>query len=63
MELTQEQGTGLAELALESGRDGTLWLPEVARWLLPPLPRRDARHRAGAYSRGWLSPVERNNGW
>jgi len=63
MELTQEQGTASAELALETVREWTLWLTEVERRLLPHFPRRDARRRAWAYIRGLLSPVERKNGW
>ena len=63
MELTQEQGTVSAEPALETVREWTLWLTEVERWLMPHFPRREARHRAWAYIRGLLSPVERKNGW
>src|SRR5262247_271149 len=63
MGLTQEQGTVSAELALETVREWTLWLTEVERWLMPHFPRREARHRAWAYIRGLLSPVERKNGW
>jgi len=63
MEWTQEQGTVSAELALETVREWTLWLTEVERWLMPHFPRREARHRAWAYIRGLLSPVERKNGW
>lgn len=63
MEWRQEQGTASAALALETVREWTLWLPEVERWLLPHFARREARHRAWAYIRGLLSPVERKNGW
>jgi len=63
MEWTQDQGTGSADLALETVRAWTRWLTEVERWLLPPLPRREAPHRAWASLRGLLSPVERKNGW
>jgi SRSO17 transposase len=63
MELTQEQGTVSAELTLETVREWTLWLTEVERWLRPHFPRREAQHRAWAYLRGLLSPVERKNGW
>ena len=63
MEWMQEQGTVAAELALETVREWTLWLTEVERWLLPHFARREARHRAWAYIRGLLSPVERKNGW
>ena len=63
MEWTQEQGPASAELALETVRAWTLWLTEVERRLMPRFPRREARRRAWAYSRGLLSPVERKNGW
>ena len=63
MEWTPEQGTVSAALALETVREWTLELTEVERWLLPHFPRREARRRAWASSRGLLSPVERKNGW
>ena len=63
MEWTQEQGTAATELALETVREWTLWLTEVERRLMPHFSRREARHRAWAYIRGLLSPVERKNGW
>jgi SRSO17 transposase len=63
MEWTQEQGPASAALALETGRAWTLWLTEVERRLMPHLARREARHRVWASIRGWLSPVERKNGW
>ena len=63
MELQQGQNTAPTDLALETVREGTLWLTEVERWLMPHFPRREARHRAWAYIRGLLSPVERKNGW
>ena len=63
MEWTQDQGTGSADLALETVRAWTRWLTEVERWLLPHLPRREAPHRAWASLRSLLSPVERKNGW
>ena len=63
MESRQEQGPAPGELALEMVREWTLWLTEVERWLMPHFPRREARHRAWAYIRGLLSPVERKNGW
>ena len=63
MELRQEQCTAPADLALETVREWTLWLTEVERRLMPHFPRREARHRAWAYIRGLLSPVERKNGW
>lgn len=63
MELTQEQGTVSTALALETVQEWALWLTEVERWLMPHFPRREARHRAWAYIRGLLSPVERKNGW
>lgn len=36
---------------------------EVARRLMPHLPRHEARRRAWASLRGLLSPVDRTNGW
>ena len=63
MEWMQKQSTGAAELAVETVREWTLWLTAVARWLLPHCARREAQRRAGAYSRGLLSPAERKNGW
>ena len=63
MELPQAQDTPPATLGLETVREWTLWLTEVARWLMPHLARREARRHAWASSRGWLSPVERTNGW
>ncbi len=63
MELQQVQNTAPTDLALETVREWTLWLTEVERWLLPHFPRREARHRAWAYIRGLLSPVESKNGW
>jgi SRSO17 transposase len=63
MGVRQEQCMAPADLALETVQEWTLWLTEVERWLMPHFPRRAARHRAWASSRGWLSPVERNNGW
>ena len=63
MDARQEQGTGLADLALETVREWALWLTEVERWRMPHFPRRAARRRAWAYLRGLLSPVERKNGW
>lgn len=63
MELQQAQNTAPTDLALETVREWTLWLPEVERWLLPHFTRREARRRAWASIRGWLSSVERKNGW
>jgi DDE superfamily endonuclease len=63
MELRQARDTALADLGLETVRAWTLGLTEVERWLMPHFARRAARHHAGAYRRGWLSPVERKNGW
>jgi SRSO17 transposase len=63
MEVRQEQCMAPADLALETVREWTLWLTEVERRLMPHFPRREARHRAWAYVRGLLSPVERKNGW
>jgi hypothetical protein len=63
MEWLQEQGTASTALALETVRAWTLWLTEVARWLLPHCARREARHRAWASLRGLLSPAARNNSW
>lgn len=63
MALRQERCTASTALALETVREWTLWLTEVERHMLPHFPRREARHRAWAYIRGLLSPVERKNGW
>jgi hypothetical protein len=48
MEWRQEQGTVSAALALETGREWTLWLTEVERWLMQHFTHREARHRAWA---------------
>jgi SRSO17 transposase len=61
MELLQEHST--SPLALETVRAWSLWVTEVERRIGPRFPRRDLRHRAWAYLRGLLSPVERKNGW
>jgi hypothetical protein len=50
MEWMQEQSTVSTALALETVREWTLWLTEVERWLLPHFARREARHRAWAYT-------------
>ena len=63
MEVRQEWCPAPTALALETVREWTLWLTEVERHILPRFPRREARRRAWAYSRGLLSPVERKNGW
>ena len=63
MELLQARDTALADLGLETVRAWALWLTEVARWLMPHLARREARHHAWASMRGLRSPVERKNGW
>ena len=63
MEARQEQGPAPGDVALETVRAWTLWLTEVARWLLPHFARREAQHRAWASIRGLLSPAERKNGW
>jgi SRSO17 transposase len=62
MELRQEQCPAPGDLALETGHAWPLWLTAVERWRMPHLARREARHHAGASSRGVLSPVERKNG-
>src|SRR5262245_64417881 len=62
-EVRQEQYLAPADLGLETVRAWALWLTEVERRLMPHFPRREARHRAWAYIRGLLSPVERKNGW
>ena len=62
MELPQAQDTASTDLGLETVREWALWLTEVERWLMPHFGRREARHRAWAYIRGLLSPVERKNG-
>ena len=63
MELQQAQNTASPDLALATVRAWTLGLTEGERWLRPHVTRRAARHRAWASLRGWLSPVERKNGW
>ena len=63
MEWRQEQGTVSAAPALETVREWTLWRTAVERWRMPHFARREARHRAWASIRGWLSPAERKNGW
>jgi SRSO17 transposase len=63
MGVRQEQCMAPADLALETVQEWTLWWTEVERWLMPHCTRREARHRAWAYIRGLLSPVERKNGW
>jgi SRSO17 transposase len=63
MELLQEKCAAPTDLALETVREWALWLTEVERRLMPHFTRREARHRAWAYIRGLLSPVERKNGW
>ena len=63
MELRQEKCAAPTDFALETVREWALWLTEVERRLMPHFTRREARHRAWAYIRGLLSPVERKNGW
>ena len=63
MELLQEKCAAPTDLALETVRAWALWLTEVERRLMPHFTRREARHRAWASIRGWLSPGERKNGW
>ena len=63
MESRQEQCPAPGALALETVRAWTLWLTEVARWLMPHFARREARRHVWASMRGLLSPVERKNGW
>ena len=63
MEWLQARDTALADLGLETVREWTLWLTEMARWLMPHCARRAARRHAWASMRGLLSPVERKNGW
>lgn len=63
MELLQEKCAAPTDLALETVQAWALWLTEVERRLMPHFTRREARHRAWAYIRGLLSPVERKNGW
>jgi hypothetical protein len=63
MELLQARDTALAHLGLETVRAWALWLTEVARWRMPHLARRAARHHAWASMHGLRSPVERKNGW
>lgn len=63
MELRQELSTPLLDADLETVRAWAVWQTEVERRLMPRFARREARRRAWAYLRGFLSPVERKNGW
>jgi len=63
MESRQEQCPAPGDLALETVRAWTLGLTEVERWLMPHFARREPRRHAWASIRGFLSPVERKNGW
>jgi len=63
MELMPELSIPPTDLALETVRAWALWLTAVARCIMPRFARREARRRVWASLRGWLSPVERKNGW
>jgi SRSO17 transposase len=63
MAMIPDPCTAPAELTVDTVRAWLLELTEVERRLGVRLPRWDARRRAGAYLRGLLSPVERQNGW
>jgi len=63
MEVLQARATALADLGVETGREGTRWLTAVARWRLPHCARRAARHHAWASIRGLRRPMARTNGW
>ena len=62
MELRQELSTPPLDVALETGRAWAVWQTEVERRIMPRLARREARRRAWASLRGFLSPGERKNG-
>ena len=59
----QEQGAFPEDIALDTVRTWALWQTDVERRLGPQFARRDVRRRAWAYIRGFLSPIERKNGW
>ena len=63
MELRQALDPAPTDGALETVRTWAVGLTDVARRLMPRVARREARHRGWASLRGWLSPVERKNGW
>ena len=63
MELRLELSTPPTDLPLETVRAWAVWLTEVERCIMPRFARHEARRRVWAYPRGWLSPVERKNGW
>ena len=63
MERRQEQGRCPGDVNLETVRPWTLWQTEVERRIGAQCARRAIRWRAWASIRGWLSPVERKNGW
>ena len=63
MERRQELGPSPTAEALVTVPTWALWLTAVERRILPHFPRSDARRRVWASLRGFLSSVERKNGW
>jgi SRSO17 transposase len=63
MEMIPDPRTSPAELTVDLVRAWLLELTDVERRIGARFARWDARRRAGAYLRGLLSPVERQNGW
>ena len=63
MERRQEFGPSPTDEALVTVQTWALWLTAVERRSMPHFPRSDARRRVWASLRGFLSPVERKNGW
>ena len=61
-ELRQELSTPPLDVALETVRAWAVWQTEGERRLLPRFARREARRRAWASLRGFLSPLERQKG-
>jgi SRSO17 transposase len=63
MEVIPAPRTSPAELTVDTVRAWILALTEVEPQIGPRFARWDVRRRVGAYLRGLLSPVERQNGW
>ena len=63
MELQQELSPPPPDVALETVRAWAVGQTEGEHRIMPRLARREARRRAWASLRGFLSPVERKTGW
>jgi SRSO17 transposase len=63
MGMIPDPRTSPADLTVATVRVWSLELTEVERRISPRFARWDVRRRVGAYLRGLLSPVERQNGW